>query len=180
MARRIDEESEKEDHIEVDPAYESVSEDEVSSLTQYPPPGLDVQVNDHASPSIEDQIPDVARQLLIQHGRNPITVRSVDSVQGPLGRRRERPRASAAAGVCVVEGETDKGPGLRREVDKRGMFTPLGPIDTRRRRARRETEQALDRKYIHDLAGKDSPAAAGRAPGLRRRIVAKIIIAGKQ
>ncbi|GBP69204.1 hypothetical protein EVAR_54163_1 [Eumeta japonica] len=61
MARRIDEdtilqlllsdnsdeenssESEKEDHIEVDPAYESVSEDEVSSLTQYPPPGLDVQ-----------------------------------------------------------------------------------------------------------------------------------------
>ncbi|GBP97163.1 hypothetical protein EVAR_68233_1 [Eumeta japonica] len=30
-------ESEKEDHIEVDPAYESVSEDEVSSLTQYPP-----------------------------------------------------------------------------------------------------------------------------------------------
>ncbi|GBP92764.1 hypothetical protein EVAR_103644_1 [Eumeta japonica] len=72
MARRIDEdtilqlllsdnsdeenssESEKEDHIEVDPAYESVSEDEVSSLTQYPPPGLDVQVNGHASPSIEN------------------------------------------------------------------------------------------------------------------------------
>ncbi|GBP25154.1 hypothetical protein EVAR_19637_1 [Eumeta japonica] len=63
MARRIDEDtilqlllsdnsdeenssdSEKEDHIEVDLAYESVSEDEVSSLTQYPPPGLDVQVS---------------------------------------------------------------------------------------------------------------------------------------
>ncbi|GBP86635.1 hypothetical protein EVAR_81935_1 [Eumeta japonica] len=65
MARRIDEdtilqlllsdsdenssESEKEDHIEVDPAYESVSEDEVSSLTQYPPPGPDVQVETYRS-----------------------------------------------------------------------------------------------------------------------------------
>ncbi|GBP79515.1 5-oxoprolinase [Eumeta japonica] len=67
-------ESEKEDHIEVDPAYESVSEDEVSSLTQYPPPGLDVQVNDHASPSIEDHIPGTSAQerdeLIIIPSRN--------------------------------------------------------------------------------------------------------------
>ncbi|GBP80178.1 hypothetical protein EVAR_97372_1 [Eumeta japonica] len=34
------------------------------SLTQYPPPGLDVQVNDHASPSIEDQIPGSSRSSL--------------------------------------------------------------------------------------------------------------------
>ncbi|GBP72770.1 hypothetical protein EVAR_4654_1 [Eumeta japonica] len=86
MARRIDEdtilqlllsdnsdeenssESEKEDHIEVDPAYESVSEDEVSSLTQYPPPGLDVQRYRHGRLAVT-----------CGHARAPPPARSIKS-----------------------------------------------------------------------------------------------------
>ncbi|GBP86715.1 hypothetical protein EVAR_62144_1 [Eumeta japonica] len=126
MARRIDEdtilqlllsdnsdeenssESEKEDHIEGDPAYESVSEDEVSSLTQYPPPGLDVQVNDHASPSIEDQIPGTSaqerNQLIIIPSRN--ILRGKDKHKWSSLKSRSQSRTAARNIVHVRPGPT--------------------------------------------------------------------------
>ncbi|GBP63624.1 SKI family transcriptional corepressor 2 [Eumeta japonica] len=76
--RRSDEEnsseSEKEDHIEVDPAYESVNEDEVSSLTQYPPPGLDVQ-----------EVSKSGRMWDCRRGRGGRAVNRISGVAGVAG-----------------------------------------------------------------------------------------------
>lgn len=53
--------TEEEVHVEADPAYKTDSQDDISSLTQQPSPGQDVQESNHYSP-IEDPIPDTSIQ----------------------------------------------------------------------------------------------------------------------
>lgn len=101
-------ESEKEDHIEVDPAYESANEDEVSSVTLHPPPGQDVQVNDHAAPLIEDQIPGTSAQndndLIIIPSR--IVLRGKDKHKWSSIKPRSQSRTAARNIVHIRPGPT--------------------------------------------------------------------------
>ncbi|XP_060804330.1 piggyBac transposable element-derived protein 4-like [Amyelois transitella] len=92
MARRIDEElirqilsqedsdneyssgSEREDHLEADPAYETDEEDEVSNMNQQQIPGQDVQISGNSSPlqSVEGSIPSssvLSSDLILQPPR---------------------------------------------------------------------------------------------------------------